>query len=190
MHIENGKSATEGSRFLEGAYRKRKICERRALRKKGVSMISNAPLCDDTSYITASKQKIYKDNYQYVEDQFGYLIGGTVKFVSPVQANEDGTYSAHLIADIYGINMKTILYSQSESELKKANDRILELSASIKFFKAFPTANIAFVIMNLVGTILVGLGAPSNLWLIILGAILVIAGNALPYCFIKKGDNL
>ena len=78
-----------------------------ALRKKGVSMISNAPLCDDTSYITASKQKIYKDNYQYVEDQFGYLIGGTVKFVSPVQANEDGTYSAHLIADIYGINMKT-----------------------------------------------------------------------------------
>lgn len=95
-----------------------------------------------------------------------------------------------LCKDPAGIKMITILYSQSESELKQAEDKILKLSASIKFFKAFPTANIAFVIMNCIGTLLVGLGAPSNLWLIILGAILVLAGNALPFFFIKKGDNL
>ena len=86
-----------------------------ALRKKGGSMISNGPISDDTSYITASKQKIYKDNYEYVEDQFGYLIGGTVKFANPVEANEDGTYTAHLIADIYGIDMKTgnVIYEET-----------------------------------------------------------------------------
>ena len=86
-----------------------------ALRKKGGSMISNGPISDDTSYITASKQKIYKDNYEYVEDQFGYLIGGTVKFANPVEANEDGTYTAHLIADIYGIDMKTgnVVYEET-----------------------------------------------------------------------------
>lgn len=86
-----------------------------ALRKKGVSQIGNAPISDDTSYITASKQKIYKDNYQYVEDQFGYLIGGTVKFANPVEANEDGSYTAHLVAEIYGINMKTgeVVYDET-----------------------------------------------------------------------------
>ena len=86
-----------------------------ALRKKGGSMISNGPISDDTSYITASKQKIYKDNYEYVEDQFGYLIGGTVKFANPVEANEDGTYTAHLIAEIYGIDMKTgeVIYEET-----------------------------------------------------------------------------
>ena len=86
-----------------------------ALRKKGGSMISNGPISDDTSYITASKQKIYKDNYEYVEDQFGYLIGGTVKFANPVETNEDGTYTAHLIAEIYGIDMKTgeVIYEET-----------------------------------------------------------------------------
>ena len=85
-----------------------------ALRKKGVSQIGNAPI-SDSSYITASKQKIYKDNYEYVEDQFGYLIGGTIKFANPVQANEDGSYTATLVADIYGIDMKTgkVVYEET-----------------------------------------------------------------------------
>ena len=84
----------------------------------------------------------------------------------------------------------TILYSQSENKLKAAEAKILSLTASLKFFKAFPTANIAFVVMNVIGTLLVGLGAPSNLWIIILGALLVLAGNILPLIFIKKGERL
>ena len=95
-----------------------------------------------------------------------------------------------LCKDPSGIKMITILYSQNESELKQAKETILHLSASVKFFKAFPTANIAFVIMNIVGTILVGLGAPSNMWLILLGVLLVLAGNVLPFFFIKNGDKL
>ena len=76
-----------------------------ALRKKGVSQIGNAPI-SDTDYINASKEKIYKENYSYVGTDFGYLIGGTIKFSSPVEQTENG-YIATLCADIYGIDMKT-----------------------------------------------------------------------------------
>ena len=94
---ENGKSPKNSYSILSG------------LRKKGVSQIGNAPI-SDTSYINASKETIYKENYAYIEDQldmFGYLIGGTIKFVNPVEKNEDGTYTAHMVADLYGIEMKT-----------------------------------------------------------------------------------
>ena len=76
-----------------------------ALRKKGVYQIGNAPI-SDTEYINASKTKIYKENYEYVGSEIGYLIGGTVKFVCPVEKIED-EYKATLCADIYGIDMKT-----------------------------------------------------------------------------------
>lgn len=95
-----------------------------------------------------------------------------------------------LSKDPLGVKILAILYSQNESKLKQAEERILVLSASIKFYKGFPTANIAFIIMNVVGTLIVGIGAPSNLWLIIPGAILVLAGSILPIFFIKKGDKL
>lgn len=76
-----------------------------ALRKKGVYQIGNAPI-SDTEYINASKAKIYKENYEYVGSEIGYLIGGTIKFVCPVEKIED-EYKATLCADIYGIDMKT-----------------------------------------------------------------------------------
>ena len=60
-----------------------------------------------TEYINASKAKIYKENYAYVGTDFGYLIGGTVKFTNPVEKNDDGTYTDHMIAELYGIDMKT-----------------------------------------------------------------------------------
>lgn len=98
---ENGKSPKNSYDILSG------------LRKKGVYQIGNAPI-SDTDYINASKEKIYKENYEYVGTDFGYLIGGTVKFANPVEKNEDGTYTAHLIADIYGIDMKTgiVIYEE------------------------------------------------------------------------------
>ena len=94
-----------------------------------------------------------------------------------------------LCKDQSGIKIITILYSQNESELKQARKTICDLTASIKFFKAFPISNISFAIMNLVGTFLVGLGAPSNLWLILPGAILVLTGNIMPFIIINKGEK-
>lgn len=91
---ENGKSPKNSYDILSG------------LRSKGVYQIGNAPI-SDTDYINASKEKIYKENYAYVGTDFGYLIGGTVKFTNPVEKNDDGTYTAHMIAELYGIDMKT-----------------------------------------------------------------------------------
>ena len=91
---ENGRSPKNSYDILSG------------LRKKGVYQIGNAPL-SDTEYINASKEKIYKENYAYVGSDFGYLIGGTIKFTNPVEQNEDGTYTASMVADMYGIEMKT-----------------------------------------------------------------------------------
>lgn len=99
---ENGKSPKNSYDILSG------------LRKKGVTLIGNAPI-SDTEYINASKSKIYKENFEMVGTDFGYLIGGTVKFANPVEKNEDGTYTAHMIAYIYGIEMKTgnVIYEQT-----------------------------------------------------------------------------
>lgn len=99
---ENGKSPKNSYDILSG------------LRKKGVYNIGNAPI-SDTSYIDASKEKIYKENYAYVGTDFGYLIGGTIKFANPVEKNEDGTYTAHMTAYIYGIDMKTgtVIYEET-----------------------------------------------------------------------------
>lgn len=91
---ENGKSPKNSYDILSG------------LRKKGVYTIGNAPI-SDVSYIDASKEKIYRENYAYVGTDYGYLIGGTVKFVNPVEKNEDGTYTAKMTAYIYGIEMKS-----------------------------------------------------------------------------------
>lgn len=76
-----------------------------ALRNKGVYQIGNAPI-SDTEYINASKAKIYKENYEYVGSDIGYLIGGTIKFLCPVEKIDD-EYKASLCADIYGIDMKS-----------------------------------------------------------------------------------
>lgn len=91
---ENGKSPKNSYDIISG------------LRKKNVYNIGNAP-SSDASYIDASKEKIYKDNYADVGTSFGYLIGGTIKYVTPVQKNDDGTYTATMAAYIYGIDMKT-----------------------------------------------------------------------------------
>lgn len=99
---ENGKSPKNSYDVLSG------------LRKKGVYQIGNAPI-SDSSYITASKEKIYRENYEYVGTDFGYLIGGTVTFANPVEKTDEGNYIAHMIANMYGIDMKTgaVIYEQT-----------------------------------------------------------------------------
>ena len=92
-YTESGKPSKNSYDILSG------------LRKKGVYQIGNAPI-SDTDYINASKQKIYKENYNIVGTDYGYLIGGTIKFSCPVEQTDDG-FLATLCAEIYGIDMKT-----------------------------------------------------------------------------------
>ena len=102
-YTESGKPSKNSYEILSG------------LRKKGVSQIGNAPI-SDTDYINASKEKIYKENFSYVGTDFGYLIGGTIKFTGPVEQTEDG-YIARLCAEIYGIDMKTgeVIYENTHN---------------------------------------------------------------------------
>lgn len=76
-----------------------------SLRNKGVYEVCNAPV-NDKSDIGKSKEYLYNANYQIIEDSFGYLVCGTVKFISPVQKVDDENYEAKLTADIYALDMK------------------------------------------------------------------------------------
>lgn len=74
------------------------------LRKRGMTMVGNAPV-NESSYIGSPLSTLYKENYEIIEDAYGYLICGTVKFTKPVEAC-DGGYLCSLIADIQAVNMK------------------------------------------------------------------------------------
>lgn len=73
-------------------------------RSRGMSMVGNAPV-NETSYIGKPLATLYKDNYAIIEDSYGYLIVGTIKFIKPVEECEGG-YLCSLIADIKAVNMK------------------------------------------------------------------------------------
>lgn len=107
------------------------------LQAKG-ALVGNAPI-NDEKYITAATSTIYKLNYDIVENNFGYLIGGTVKFVNPVEKT-DGGYKCDLIADIYVIDMangqkiysctqktsaEDVKYDKAISNCKKALSKLI-----------------------------------------------------------------
>ncbi len=73
-------------------------------RTRGMTMVGNAPI-NETSYIGKSLNTLYKENYEIIEDSYGYLIVGTIKFTKPVEPCDDG-YLCSLIADIQAVSMK------------------------------------------------------------------------------------
>ena len=75
-----------------------------SLQKKRIYNVGNAPVNDVTD-IGKSKDYLYKANYEMIEDMFGYLICGTIKFLSPVEKKGED-YEANLEADIYALDMK------------------------------------------------------------------------------------
>ena len=95
------------------------------LRKKGVSLIGNAPV-SDTSYIGKPLKELYEANFEYIgANMYGYLLYGTVKFEVPVTKVEDGDgYTCTLVADIYGISMKdgeTVLHTTATTTALGSN---------------------------------------------------------------------
>ena len=67
-------------------------------------MVGNAPV-NDSEYIGKSLDFLYKENYEIIEDSYGYLICGTVKFVKPVEPCEEG-YLCSLTSKIEALDMK------------------------------------------------------------------------------------
>ena len=75
-------------------------------RTRGMTLVGNAPV-NETSYIGKSIQTLYKENYEIIENAYGYLIVGTVKYLTPVAALEDGNgYSCTFSADLTAVRMK------------------------------------------------------------------------------------
>lgn len=74
------------------------------LRSYGITMSGNAPV-NEASDIGTPIEQLYKRNYEIVEDAYGYLICGSVKFVEPVSEVEDG-WKCSLAAEITVVNMK------------------------------------------------------------------------------------
>lgn len=64
----------------------------------------NAPI-NQESMIGAANDVLYTRNKAIVENNFGYLICGTVKYVNPVQKNDDKTWTCSLVSEIYVIDM-------------------------------------------------------------------------------------
>ena len=84
--------------------------------------------------------------------------------------------------------MMTMLYAENAKKLVEANEKILELTKLVSYYQSFPITNVGYAVMNIVGTVIVGIGVSlsDNKWLIVLGGILVLAGNILPIIFRKK----
>lgn len=73
-------------------------------RNSGMTNVGNAPI-SESSYLDKPLSTIYKDNYEIIEDAYGYLIYGTVEFEKPVEKVED-QYECSLISKIIVIRMK------------------------------------------------------------------------------------
>ena len=86
----------------------------------------------------------------------------------------------------------TILYAQSEKEKKISEEKVSDLTAKVKFYQAIQITNIAFAIVSVIGTIIVGFGISLDMktWLIILGSILVLCGEIMPIVLNMKGEKL
>ena len=86
----------------------------------------------------------------------------------------------------------TILYAQSEKEKKISEGKVSDLMAKVKFYQAMQITNIAFAIVSVIGTIIIGLGISLDMktWLIILGSILVLCGEIMPIVLNMKGEKL
>ncbi len=81
----------------------------------GIWNVGNAPV-NEPGDIGKPLATLYKENYEIIEDQYGYLICGTIKFSQAVTALESGNgYCCTMVADISAVNMKNgkVVYTNS-----------------------------------------------------------------------------
>lgn len=82
-------------------------------RTRGMSMVGNAPI-NEQSYIGKPISTLYKENYEIIENSYGYLIVGNVKYAKPVEPLDD-QYVCSLISEIQAVRMKDgkVLYTNT-----------------------------------------------------------------------------
>lgn len=84
--------------------------------------------------------------------------------------------------------MMAMLYAEKAKKLKEAEDKVIDLTKLVGYYQSFPAVKIGYAVMNIIGTIVVGLGVSlsANIWLIVSGGLLVLSGNILPLMYTKK----
>ncbi len=85
------------------------------IQKQGSTKVGNAPI-NDESDIGKPVENLWKRNKEIVNDDFGYLIIGTVKYEKAIEKTDDGWY-CKLLADIQIVDMTDgkVIYTNSYS---------------------------------------------------------------------------
>lgn len=74
------------------------------LQAYGAKKAGNAPF-SDSSILDMKSDELYKKNYEIIGTDFGYLIGGTVKYEKPFEKN-DGIFYVYITAEFYILDME------------------------------------------------------------------------------------
>ena len=97
-----------------------------------------------------------------------------------------------LVNDPAAAKIITILYAQSEKEKRLIEGEIASLKAKVKYYQSLHIVNIAFAIVNVLGTIVLGIGISLSMnWaIIVIGIIMVLGGEIVPRVLHKKGEDV
>src|SRR5574344_2184474 len=104
--------------------------------------VGNSPI-STSSYLSKPIESLYKATFNIVGNIYGFMVSGTIKYVSPVTPIENGKYSCSLTADITCIDMSdgSILYVTHQTETGEAESKYkaidnCKLALSIKTARA------------------------------------------------------
>jgi hypothetical protein len=86
--------------------------------------IGNSPIAT-SNYLSKPIESLYKATYNIVGNAYAFMICGSIKYVKPVETNDDGKYVCQLEADISCINMKdgSVIYSTHQTESVAADSK-------------------------------------------------------------------
>lgn len=86
--------------------------------------VGNSPI-PTSSYLSKTVDSLYKATYSIVGSAYSFMICGSVKYVKPVEKNEDGKFVCQLVSDIQCIDMKdgSVVYTTQQTQTTAAESK-------------------------------------------------------------------
>ncbi len=86
--------------------------------------VGNAPI-PTSNYLSKPVESLYKATYSIVGSAYSFMICGSVKYVQPIEKNEDGKYVCQLVADIQCVDMKdgSVVYTTQQTQSAAAESK-------------------------------------------------------------------
>lgn len=93
----------------------------------------NSPI-PSPDYLNQSIDSLYKATRAIVGDSAGFMVSGSIKFVAPLQRQDNGTYACTLVADVVCIDMKNgeVLYKTRQTASETEASQYLAAEACRK----------------------------------------------------------